>query len=288
MDATDFYMSGSHEVLCRTCMDFMDFDNDQSWPAVLADFKYVYDDLDSVPLDAQVSRVKMAFQEILHTILANQFVQPKNSDRVWRVVLGSGMGVQCSGEIADCCLHQAELMFFEKLGHHHDLRSYLRYKDDILIIIGGDVITRKSFCDKSKAAAAPVFVLEVESVSSKCINFLDISISKSVSSGGLNITVYVKPTSLWTPLSDSSMHTYAVHNAWPRQMVHRYRRLCSNSKLAKPFIDHFNACLKARCQKHPGLETPKRQRKPQSKSDVHSTLVLPGYQAWSNAGLNKC
>eukprot|EP00959_Pyramimonas_sp_CCMP1952_P467524 9491775-Pyramimonas_sp.AAC.1 len=75
-DIKDFFMSGSHQELVDESSELLD--------------------------DADDKRI---YKILLLAILRNQLISAEGTDRLWKVELGTGMGLLCSGEVADAAFH---------------------------------------------------------------------------------------------------------------------------------------------------------------------------------------
>ena len=84
------------------------------------------------------SNWRIDFHALLEVILGSQHVMiPEVQDRAWKVIEGSGMGLLASGEISDVALCVlCEFGFVDSdLARSMGLELYLRYKDDVLIVL---------------------------------------------------------------------------------------------------------------------------------------------------------
>ena len=79
--------------------------------------------------------LKTLLQRALSLLLSSQYVESHHfPGRLWRVVLGSGMGLPHSGEVADLAfLSRAETRIVG-VWQTMSVRRYLRFKDDIIMI----------------------------------------------------------------------------------------------------------------------------------------------------------
>ena len=122
-DVRDFYMTGMHEHLIAGC---------------------------KANIDPEIAD---EVGDLLDTILSNQFVWREPSSIAYRVKLGSGMGLACSGEISDTC-------FFELCERHyavvpatrenHSIHFYARFRDDGFFVISGPREPRQHFLKEFK------------------------------------------------------------------------------------------------------------------------------------------
>ena len=221
IDVKEYFMSGSHDVLVTESSRFLRGDEREQY------------------------RIALQF------ILANQFVTVPGCDdmELWQVTCGSGMGMICSGEVSDASFYQlAERRWLQDDEYKSmiGLAAYFRFKDDIIAFFDGLQQDRDRFLRDLSTWARP-FSLELESVSSQEIPFLDVKVHKRAgfSGGTLDYRVHVKRSSQWIPLGDDSLHPPSVHRAWPAAMISRYYRLCSNADVARSHAADFARRLRA-------------------------------------------
>jgi hypothetical protein len=179
--------------------------------------------------------LKHAFIKICTFVLDSQFVKlPDETEAIWKVRLGAGMGLLCAPDIANVAFAVAaesgNTLATDHL-EHYNILAYWRYMDDGLVLGHGRRGDQLEFFHAVMTAASEAgFTMKVESVSAISCVFLDLFLSKEGSfarSGRLDIKVHRKPTSLAQPLRPSSHHPLGVHLSWPRAMLARSRRLCS-------------------------------------------------------------
>ena len=92
------------------------------------------------------------------------------------------MGLECSGDVSDVCFHHMVEAFFildSEIRKRFDIQFYCRFRDDILIVIGGTSDSRRDFVDEMKLRSR-FFRLKVESIHEKYAVMLDLVVSKSV------------------------------------------------------------------------------------------------------------
>ena len=106
-DVKDYFMSGSHQFLARAAANMMDDDNEA---ALMFDAVYY--------------------------VLDKQYVTPQSHndqiDTLYKVREGAGMGLPCSGEIADCAFvqHVEAFLLDESVRKQLQVIEYARCKDD--------------------------------------------------------------------------------------------------------------------------------------------------------------
>ena len=88
------------------------------------------------------------FIELIRLILSNQYVRipSTRAEEVYKVIRGSGMGLSCSGAIADFVLYVLMEQHFavcHDIHTEYDVKAYFRFKDDIILCIGGSTESRR-------------------------------------------------------------------------------------------------------------------------------------------------
>ena len=190
------------------------------------------------------------FRALLDEVLRSQHVRLVNhNNAAWRVMVGSGMGIVCSGEVSDAAfLKMAEIGFIldPSTRTKYSILHYSRFKDDGLIILGGSSASRLEFMREFKRRSR-FFKIVVESISETCATMLDVSLFKGKRwkfTGILDHTIHYKDTSQWLPLSAQSAHPNNVHSSWPRMQWKRIGRRCSSAIAGAKHQDAFAQKLK--------------------------------------------
>ena len=96
---------------------------------------------------------RKAFRDLLCIFLESQFVvqsrrKLKPSSPVFPVMIGSGMGSIVSGSVSDYafyCLAESNFLLDPTVRTQHHIRGYMRFKDDLLLILGGSKDSRITF-----------------------------------------------------------------------------------------------------------------------------------------------
>ena len=134
IDVKDFFMSGRHPDLVKLCSDQIDI------------------------------HIQSAFRNLLGFIIGKQFVSIDESDQIYKVLVGSGMGIGCSGDVSDLALAVlAELNFAldPEVQAKFEMDLYVRFRDDIFIILGGSPELRREFIDEfRKRTSFSAFLLK--------------------------------------------------------------------------------------------------------------------------------
>ena len=172
-----------------------------------------------------------------------------------------------------------------ELLRQHFIDLYVRFKDDILIILGGTRVSRLNFFTSLREQSS-VWSLEVEHVSSSACNFLDLNIAKGAkwrSSGLLDVGIHHKPTGLHQPLAPHSAHSPNVHVAWPKGLLTRAKRLCNTKSLFHLEVIHLKRLLSARFgAPYADAVLSRFPKQPPSvaRHDMSSRLILPYHKEW--------
>ena len=101
------------------------------------------------------------FREALEFVLDNQYVEFSNGAlEVFKVLIGSGMGLECSGDVSDICFHEMVEVGFvldEEIRKKFFVEFYGRFRDDILVVLGGDSDTRLAVAREMKRRSRFLF-----------------------------------------------------------------------------------------------------------------------------------
>jgi len=137
--------------------------------------------------------------------LENQFLECKHVPAAtWQCINGSGMGMNCSGEISDATFYilcEQRWACSRRVQQHHQIYLYKRFEDDILIISGSPRLFG-AYLNEMKRRARP-YRLQMDEYSEWSVRMLDLSISKGRrwhESGLLDVSIAFKETSLGVPL----------------------------------------------------------------------------------------
>lgn len=260
IDVKEFFMEGLHSQFVRYSTEFVD----PQW--------------------------RHFYRSVLQYLLETQFVEVEDLDtRLWKTLKGSGMGLGFSGELADITFFasvEKRMLEDRRFLQQHAVHLYVRFKDDIFVILGGTHRSRVNF-GRFLREQSSVWTLELESVSKFSCSFLDLNISKGArwkSTGLLDVGIHHKPTGLHQPLAPHSAHSPHVHSAWPRGLLARARRLCNTKSLFHEECLHLKRLLSARfgttyadsILKH----VPKRPPSFAHQDFVTSRLVIPYHREW--------
>ena len=108
----------------------------------------------------------------------------------------------------------------------YSIRSYLRFKDDILVSIGVSALGG-SFC-RELMARSGYFRLQLEGLPADEVEWLDLSIFRH--GGRIGTRPRFKPTTLAIPLGRDSAHPAHTHKAWPAARLMYMHSLCSDPR----------------------------------------------------------
>lgn len=171
-------------------------------------------------------------------LLEHQYVRSEYSDGLWQVVVGSGMGQNFSGELADAAFYSDvernrvdNARWLATMG----IRLYARFKDDIFMAVSTDPIIYHTCYRWLVTDNRSCFKVKLEAVSRSNVDMLDINIFKGpryASSGRLDFRPIWKKTSLGAPLSFSSVHPSNIHLSWPVSELGRLHRHSSSATLS--------------------------------------------------------
>ena len=223
--------------------------------------------------------IRDGFYFMLQCIIKNQVVEVE--DHHWHVLIGSGMGLICSGEVSDISFYElAEKRYAvaPAVQTRNHIHWYGRFKDDGLIIISGDFRSRKAFLNEFQRLAKP-FEISIECMSRDSVDMLDVTLYKGArwrATGILDYKPYVKESSQWVPLSPESAHPPHVHTSWPVAQVRRLERRCSNRIQARESVSNFTCKLSACTGQGLFLNDP---RPPKQRTQCYR-LVIPFAWEW--------
>ncbi len=253
-DVKDFFMSGEHKDLIECCSN-----------------------------EIEDSSLKNAFRDIASFIVSNQFISLKDCEKIHKVKIGTGMGLVCSGEMSDLCFYSLSEKHWStdrKVMDDHEIYLYVRFKDDILMIVNGESRMWLKYFHEMKNRSK-FFVVEMESSSDQSVVMMDVEIFKGPKFKKCNMLdhrVHVKDTSIWSPLSPTSSHPMNIHAAWPAGMVKRFKWLSSSNgdfELSKEMllkrIHRDRSCLDL--MKNP-------------KSQFFSRMIMKFHPAWQSTPIS--
>ena len=214
IDIDDFFMSGNHRELIRlSCL-------------------------------AVSSYWRPLYKAVLTVALQNQYLA--NDDDLYRVVVGSGMGMPYSGDLSDLVFYwgtERGLLDNKNFRAKTGTIDYMRFKDDILVLSAGGAEGRRGLL-RALHARSGVWELKVEAIATDSVDFLDLTIRKTQHDcRKLETGVFTKPSALKRPLSIASSHAVRVHLAWPRGMAVRAAKLCSTEELLRTELDRLRSFL---------------------------------------------
>ena len=239
------------------------------------------------------------FKDLVSHVMSTQFVSNCQRLRlesvIFNVIIGSGMGLKCSGELSDYAFYilcEVSFLLCPEIRRRFNIRTYFRFKDDMFFIIGGDRDTRKVFYEELKTRAG-FFKLKWETIHRTSVDFLDLNIFKGPrwhSTGVLDYFVKVKTSALGIMLSSSSAHHPSVHMTWPKARVSSIRSRCSSKHLANISVNHFTTRLGNHDPLHICLNniddrTPAAVRR--SSCMRSSWLFFPYHPIWATCGLSR-
>ena len=210
-DVKDFFLTGSEDELVRSAVSLVEL------------------------------RMKVPLARAVEFLLWSQFVRSiHHPNRLWKTVKGSGMGLPHSGEVADAMLLVRERAILRQFTP----RGYVRFKDDILILIDDDGNgSVGKFWYGMKAGLKP-FVIKPDSISQTDAMMLDIHIYRINGTTKLGYEPAMKVTGLGHVLNPTSYHHDAIHYNWPLAEARRIQKRSGSSvafnKALMKFAERLN------------------------------------------------
>ena len=213
IDLKDFYYSGSADELIEDVMSMWEL------------------------ADPRNKLRRESMQLLLHNQLVKGKVYP--AEGCYRVQTGSGMGLIHSGDIADAALLMRMERWLTKpqVSHAYNIRGYVRFKDDALLVVNKSKMI--PLCSTLKAKAR-YFNIIYEKVSSVSVNFLEFLIYHENNKLKAEYVFKDRPC---IPLSMDSMHNRCVHRGWPRMIVRNIWKYSENEEIAKRKIEELRTRL---------------------------------------------
>ena len=169
-------------------------------------------------------------REAITTVLTHQYVQSSTANCLHRCVVGAGMGLKHSADIANLAFYYAvEKPCFD--AGPQDLASrgvlsYSRYHDDVLLVCT-DRIAMLNFVADLKSQC-DIFKIVCREVSHQQLQHLDLTIR--IEDG----TVVVAPTldKIPIPLAPDSAHPPHIHRGWPCAVYQRIAKLSGSCPIS--------------------------------------------------------
>lgn len=219
-DVKDYYMSGSHSELCSCASGLVH------------------------------SSKRQALREAIDFLLENQFVSHWSlPNQAWMTIQGSGMGMVCSGNLADAVFnHTMEEGFITnpRVAAEYGLKFYCRCKDDVFLVLANDFAKIRDF-KAAWSSRSTLWRLDDWKASMVGVDFLDVSVFKVPGTNRLHYHTHWKPSSLGVCLSITSAHLPSVHLSWMCGEIRRIARTCSTRPLflysRSVFIDRLRKCF---------------------------------------------
>ncbi len=219
-DIKDFYLTGSHSLILETVTKSFEGRPEHDF-------------------------VVSALQALLPFQFVRQsFDRGSESDTIYRVQQGCGIGKNYAGALADWLFYlMVEKSLLERsceLG----LQLYLRFRDDLLTVLV-DLSFSPPYRHAITTAASIYCTVGIEQFSLVGVPFLDLMVYKHPSDGPgrLRHCAYIKPTARHVPLASSSYHHPAIHRSWPVAEIQRMARRCDGISSRRNFqqakLDRF-------------------------------------------------
>ena len=263
LDITVFYMSGEHGLLITECT------------------RHIVED-------------RAQFRALLSSIVRNQYVCLSDDfdahPFVYRVRRGTGMGLCCSGEVADLVFYstvEEPFVLRPDIQREYGIVYYGRFRDDILCISSQPDRLHEML--QRMQALSRCFDLTIDCIDPLRTIMLDLSLWFCARGGNAAVeyAVHVKPTSVWVPLCDSSAHPPHVHINWPKGYESRLRRRCTYRRTADSQVAASRERLRKFCPSNIHLQdsrTPSSMALSRPRPRVSpSRLIVPYRFDWAFA-----
>ena len=203
--------------------------------------------------------LKVAFGKDADFVLKNPFIELSSDDlEAYKVEVGSGMGVECSGDVSDVVFFElAERNFALKpdVRTKYYVQFYARFRDDIIVILGGDYESRVEFCREFKQRCS-YFEVKFESINRNSAVMLDLKLEKGkrfARTGVLDISMHTKDTAQGMPLSFLSAHLPSIHVNWPISRCIHFQRCCSDVRSFRAAVHSLFVKIVSADPCHPAL-----------------------------------
>ena len=184
------------------------------------------------------------------------------------------MGVECSGDTSDIVFYelaQKPFVLRQDIRRQYHIELYAKFRDDIIVIIGGDSRNHVEFGHKFKSYSK-YFKLKVKSISNESVVMLDLELSRSKrfrSSGLLDVAIHTKVTSQAVPLCHTSWRQPSIHRSWPVSRCIHYYRCCTSRSSYCHGVSNLISKVASADPDHPSLAS-------LSDNLLHGTLVRQG------------
>lgn len=235
--------------------------------------------------------LQVVARNLIDVVLRNQVVTVPGVPKHWKVKVGTGMGLRCSGELSDC-------RFFKLAEEHFATNSevrqkfgilfYCRFKDDGFFIIDSSRASCLEFSNVLRRKAS-YFRIVFDSVSLSEATMLDTTFFKGPGwrkTGRLDYRQHVTDTRQWRPLLPCSAHPKMVHETWPiaqaKRICNRFSSFNLGKKAAHEFLQSSHAVGIDTETHHPDAS----KNYPTNQRPVLPRLILPYCVEWRSACLS--
>ena len=247
LDVKDFYLTGNHgEIVSKSASIF----------------------------DASE---RANYQVMADAILHNQYIRSPLLPGLWKVNRGTGMGMIPSGSISDATLFsclERDYILKPSVRSEFQILFYARFRDDILIFVNSDLDRIRVLLDEIRSHAKP-FNVTLDAISKRGFQMLDLDVRLTPCFDHFlcSFRLFVKPTSIWKPLSPESLHPSSIHKHWPRAQCERIRKRFSCKAEGETAV----AKLKALYFDSFGITVADKQKPHLPKSPISSSswMVMP-------------
>ena len=139
-----------------------------------------HDDISLLTSKCFPPAVQTGARDLIDSVIRNQVVSVPGVNKYWRVQVGTGMGLRCSGELSDCTFYKlAEEKFAtcSEVQRAFGIIFYCRFKDDGFFIIDTPRAKLLEFCEQFKRKSA-YFRIVFDSASTLEADMLDLTLFK--------------------------------------------------------------------------------------------------------------
>ena len=215
--------------------------------------------------------------------------------RTWKVAIGSGRGLIASGDLSDGAFTaevELKTVLRNEFRRRFGVRLYYRFNDDICAAIAAEhcfevanIIMNLSRCFRMKCED----IVRIQRLHDEVffIPFLDVEVTavpSPLETGYiLQCRPYKKPTSLWLPLSHTSLHSPGVHLGWPTAYLRRLYDRSSCDSYYEEASRRFITEMRIHAPLHPWSDLPLVANRPRTRESGISYLVLPWSLEWHRA-----
>jgi hypothetical protein len=194
-------------------------------------------------------RIKDLVHRVCMFLLTHPYIASSLVPGLWRVVIGSGMGLRHSSSICDVAffaLCEVPWGLKPAVRAKYQIEKYWRLRDDILILTPGDG-TCLGWFDVFRERGKPVFTMQCVEYSRTAVTMLAVRVGRNA----CHPTVFsIRPRSVTHQgpmLSVQSGHPPHVHLSWPLSVLCTKLRLCTKDCLKEAFSEFMQRLQMFHC-----------------------------------------